>query len=439
VEKLLEMAKKISDQAEVYSRESTYNSVSYQDAKLHDLDSVFQSGVSLRIIKDGKLGFAYTRNLIDRQELLDNALTSLKGGVEANYDLPLTDRLSRLATYDPLLESLPNGKMVEECARLCDLLKSQTDGEIFLGASGHVQNVRIINSRGTDVSFKSGVYEFQGNIIYPGSGSAIWRNYLNLRFEKTPDDLIREMIQLYQQSSKVVEPKGGRMKVLFMPNSMITLNWRILSGTSAKSVYDKISPIADKIGTKIFDEKITILDDPLNDKHPGARPFDDEGVPCRLLPLVKDGVLKSFYYDLDYAKKLNAESTGHGYRTVIGLGPSDPISQKPGPVLAHMRIQPGDKTFAQLVKSMNRGIILEGALGPHSGNIPNGDYSVGVSPGLYVEKGEIVGRVKDAMVAGNVYQTLKRVVDIGDTLYPSFWGAWVPPILCDDISVATKN
>ena len=81
MEKLLEMAKKLSDQAEVYSRESTYNSVSFQDSKLHDLDSVFQSGVSLRIIKDGKLGFAYTRNLIDRQELLDNALTSLKESV----------------------------------------------------------------------------------------------------------------------------------------------------------------------------------------------------------------------------------------------------------------------------------------------------------------------------------------------------------------------
>jgi PmbA protein len=439
VEKLLEMAKKISDQAEVYSRESTHNSVSYQDAKLHDLDSVFQSGISLRIIKDGKLGFAYTRNLIDRQELLDNALTSLKGGVEVNYDLPHTDALSRLATYDPLLESLPNEKMVKECSRLCDLFRSQTDGEIFLGASGQVQNVRIINSRGTDVSFKSSVYEFQGSIVYPGSGSAIWRNFLNLRFEKTPDDLVHQMIQLYRQSSKVVEPKGGRMKVLFMPNSMITLTWRILSGTSAKSVHDKISPIADKIGAKIFDEKITILDDPLNDKHPGARSFDDEGVPCRILPLVKDGVLKSFFYDLDYAKKLNAESTGHGYRTAIGFGPSDPISQKPGPVLAHMQIQPGDKTFNQLVKSMDRGIILEGALGPHSGNIPNGDYSVGVSPGLYVEKGEIVGRLKDAMIAGNVYQTLKQVVDIGDTLYPSFWGSWLPPVLCDDVSVATKN
>jgi PmbA protein len=56
-----------------------------------------------------------------------------------------------------------------------------------------------------------------------------------------------------------------------------------------------------------------------------------------------------------------------------------------------------------------------------------------------VEKGEIVGRVKDAMVAGNVYETLKNVVDVGATLYPSHDNAWVPVILCDNVSVATKG
>ncbi len=65
---------------------------------------------------------------------------------------------------------------------------------------------------------------------------------------------------------------------------------------------------------------------------------------------------------------------------------------------------------------MDRGLILEGVLGAHSGNIPNGDYSVGVSTGLYVEGGEIRGRVTDTMVTGNVYETLSNVVAVGDTL-----------------------
>jgi PmbA protein len=256
-------------------------------------------------------------------------------------------------------------------------------------------------------------------------------------FGKMPDDLVNEMIDLYTKTSKVLEPKGGKMKVLFMPGSQITFNWRISSGISSKSVYEKVSPVAEKVGEKIFHEKITILDDPLDDKFPGARSFDDEGVACKPLTVVENGVLKSFFYDLDHAKKMNAQPTGHGYRTTRWGG--DRLTLKPIPALSHMSIRPGKKSFAELVKLIDKGIIIENALGFHSGNIPNGDYSVGVNPGFYVENGEIVGRVKDAMVAGNIYETLKNVVDVGDKLYPCSDGTWVPVILCDNVSVATKN
>jgi PmbA protein len=180
-----------------------------------------------------------------------------------------------------------------------------------------------------------------------------------------------------------------------------------------------------------------VVDDPLNDAYPGARDFDDEGVACRPLVLVDKGSLQSFYYDLNYAKKMDVVPTGHGYRT--GPWGGDPVTIKPAPALAHLFIRPGTATLSQLIAMMDRGLIVEGALGAHSGNIPNGDYSIGVSPGLYVENGQIIGRVKDAMVAGNIYETLKNVVALGDTLYPSFGGSWVPPLLCDGVSVTTKS
>lgn len=436
MEKLLEMAKEVCDKAEVYSNEYTYNPVTFKNAKLHDIDSKFQSGVSLRIIKDSKLGFAYTRNLINREEVLRNAIDSLEGGVEANYDFPLTREFPKLDTYELSLEDLTSTEMVEECARICDLLKSKTNGEISVVSFTYLEAIRIINSEGTDIAGKSTLYGIYGSAIYPGSASGIRRGFLSKKFQSTPDSIVSEMTDLYSLSSKAVEPMGGKMKVIFMPNSMVTLSWRILSGTSSKSIYKKISPIADKLEEKIFDEKLTIHDDPLNDQYPEARAFDDEGVPCRPLTIVENGVLKNFYYDLSYAKKLNTRPTGHGYRTARWGG--DSITLKPTPALTHMRIKPGNKSFSEMVKSIDRGIIIEGVLGPHSGNIPNGDYSVGVSPGLYVENGEIIGHVKDAMVAGNIYETLKHVVDIGDTLYPSFLGGWVPAILFDNISIATK-
>jgi len=437
MEKLLEMARKACDQVEIYSTDYTYTPVSFENAKLHDIDSAFQSGLSLRVIKNGKQGFAYTRNLINRQEFLQNAIDSLTGGVEASFDFPRTKEIPDLNTYDASLENLTGTQLVEECDRVSDILKSRTDAELSSTSFKHIESIRILNSRGTDISQRATLSGLYINAIFPGSGSGIYRYFMSKKFEPMPDSYLDEMIDRYTMAKNIIEPAGGKMKVIFMPNSMLALTWRLSSGLDSKSVYEKTSPIADKLGQKIFSEKLTVLDDAADTHYPGARAFDDEGVACKPLITVDKGVLKSFFYDLNYAGKLKAKSTGHGYKTTQWGG--DAITLKPIPKMAHMRIAPGDKSFEQLVKSIDRGVIIEGALGPHSGNIPNGDYSIGVSPGLYVENGEIVGRVKDAMIAGNIYETLKNVADVGDTLYPTFSGAWVPPIMFDNISVSTKK
>jgi len=151
---------------------------------------------------------------------------------------------------------------------------------------------------------------------------------------------------------------------------------------------------------------------------------------------VEDGILKNFYYDLNYAHKLKAEPTGHGYK--ITMWGDDPITLKPVPSVNHLTIKPGKTSLTEMIKSIVRGVIIEGALGAHSGNIPNGDYSIGISPGLYVENGEIIGRVKDAMVAGNIYETLQHVLAIEDIVHPC-WSGRIPAILCDNVSVATRE
>ncbi len=438
MEKLLEMASGAADQAEVFACDQVADTVTFQDSKLHDIETNYLAGVSLRIIKNGKLGFAYTRNLKDRKTLVGNALRSLEGGVEAGYELPLRkEAVKKVDNHDPSVKTLKGEQLLSEARRTCDTLREKVCGEITVAAFTNRVVLRIINSRGfvhTSESTTAGIY---GNVVFPGTGSGIGRLTQGKRLSGMAGWLIEEMTGLFRLGEKVVEPKGGRMKVLFMPGSLITLLWRLSSGLSGRSIYERISPVAEKLGQRVFSDKLTVVDDPLDDSYPGARSFDDEGTICAPLILIDRGEIKSFYYDLNYAKKLGVASTGHGYRS--GPWGGDPVSLKPGPALAHLFIRPGKASLEKLISMIDRGIIVEGALGAHSGNIPNGDYSIGVSPGLYVENGNIVGRVKDAMVAGNIYQTLREVMELGDTLYPIFGGAWAPPILCDGVSVATKG
>ena len=226
------------------------------------------------------------------------------------------------------------------------------------------------------------------------------------------------------------------MKVLFLPETTYTLMWRVQSATNGRNVYQKVSPLLEKIGTSVLSEKLTIYNDPLDDRIPDARAFDDEGTPCQTLSIIERGTLAHFYYDLHYAKKLNASPTGTGFKSSLWGG--ETVSFKPSPSLEHLSLKTGDKPFPELLKSMDRGLVVAGVMGAHSGNILNGDFSVGLSPGLYVENGEIVGHVKDAMVAGNIFSVLKDVIEIEDTQHPAPGGMF-PAILLDHVSVATKD
>ena len=82
-------------------------------------------------------------------------------------------------------------------------------------------------------------------------------------------------------------------------------------------------------------------------------------------------------------------------------------------ILSKVKADHADPRY-ELIGMMQKGVIVGGAMGAHSGNILNGEYSIGLAPGSYVENGVIAGRVKDAMVAGNVYETMQNVVAIED-------------------------
>jgi PmbA protein len=258
-----------------------------------------------------------------------------------------------------------------------------------------------MNSSGTDLSLKSSAYILNTQILYPYSYSSLHRPLISKAFEKAPDEYLSYLTDIYNRSIKEVVPEGIKTNVLFLPETAYVLMWRLQSATNGQSIYQNISPIADKIGEKIFDEKLSIFNEPSDDSLPGARSFDDEGIPCRRFPLIEKGVLKNFYYDLYFAQKLKTPPTGHGFKSSL--------SSKPVPSINHLSISPGDTSFSGLRRSIDKGIIIAGALGAHSGNIPNGDFLSAYHLDS-ISKGNCRA-CEDAMAAGNIYDILKNIVE----------------------------
>lgn len=434
--RLLKQACANSDKAEVFSSKKLTNFVVFENGKLKNIDTKDQFGTSLRIIKNNKLGFAYTKKLHRRKALLKNCIESLKGQVEANFNFPYTKEYPKLNTYYPSLNKLSNRDLVEECQRIGKFLSSKVQGQFNITAGSSIEKLRIINSSGTDIRMRSSEYIVVISLVYPDSYASLRRLFASKEFNHLQEQDLQMMIDLYNQSQQTIQSDTKRMQVLFMPECMHTMTWRLQSATNGAAVYEKQSPLSDKIDESLFSERLNIYNDPLNDHIPGARPVDDEATLCRRFPIIEKGILRNFYYDLYYAQKSRTVSSGHGFKSARWA--AETISLRPSPSLQHLYIQPGDKSLEQLIESMGQGIIVGGALGAHSGNIINGDFSIGLSPGLFVKNGKVVGRVKDTMIAGNIYETMRHVIDVENTAHTTHAGVF-PAILFDDVSVATSK
>jgi PmbA protein len=153
-------------------------------------------------------------------------------------------------------------------------------------------------------------------------------------------------------------------------------------------------------------------------------------VPSQVNTLVEKGVVKGFLYDLQTAGLAGKKSTSSGSRGRGGL---------PSPSPSAFVITPGDTTFADMLKDIKEGLVIEQLMGAEMGNILGGDFSGNVLLGYKIENGKIVGRVKDTIISGNVYQILKDIGALGSE------GKWVggylytPPLYCKGLSVSSKG
>ena len=139
-------------------------------------------------------------------------------------------------------------------------------------------------------------------------------------------------------------------------------------------------------------------------------------------------MLQHFYSDRTTGKLLGIGTTGNGFRPGLGSYPT--------PGLFNWLIQPGSKSLSELIAGLDEAIIVDQMHGGSTGI--SGDFSINVDLGFRVKNGQVIGRVKDTMVAGNVYTALKQVIDIGGD---AEWNGacYTPSLILEGLSVTGKT
>lgn len=228
--------------------------------------------------------------------------------------------------------------------------------------------------------------------------------------------------------------------VILEPSVAVEFLNVLSASLSAEAVQKKRSFLEGKKGKTIISPLINLVDDGILPWGIGTRPVDDEGTPTYRKVLISNGVLTGYIHNTYTAKKDGTVSTGNAvrgsFKSLPGVGTANLYIEPDGSQKREVRSLParrqGQKSESKnregnkLTKSVSRGILITNAMGIHTANPVSGDFSIGIS-GLWVEDGEPLYPIKEAVISGNILELFKKVEMVGKDL--RFYGSTGSPSL----------
>jgi PmbA protein len=197
----------------------------------------------------------------------------------------------------------------------------------------------------------------------------------------------------------------------------------LAAAINGNAVARKTSFLRDKLGERLFQPGIRIVDDPLRRRGLRSRPFDGEGVAGRPLAVVDDGVLKSWFLDSTTARELDLATTGHAQRGV---------SSSPSPGPSNLHLEPGAQTPNDLIADIAEGFYVTELIG-FGVNQVTGDYSRGAT-GFWIENGQRTYPVSEVTIAGNLVDMFRQLTPANDLEFR--FGTNAPTVRVEGLTVA---
>lgn len=426
---LLEVARTIAAQArgdeqiEAYVARGKDTSVRIFEQEIESLSSAESAGLGVRIVSQGRVGFAWVAALDEDSaaealaQARDNAQfatvdehggLAVPDGLEpAELDL-WRDELTRTPTDTKidLAVDLERRTLAGD-ARIRQVVHSDYSdgmGETAIATSTGVE----ATSRRTSCFVSVYAIAGDGDENQTGYGYSAARRVEDLDVEAAASDAVDRATRLLGAK----KPASARLTVV-LDRRITSMLLNILAGTlSGEEVSKGRSVFASRLGEEVAIASFALVDDPSNPLAWGASRADAEGLACRRNTLIEGGKLLGYLYDTHAARVAGTSSTGSavrgGYRTTPGVG------------ARAVSLEPGELTQDEIIERVDHGLFVQSVSGVHSGvNAVSGDFSVGAE-GLMIRNGALAEPVREITVASTIQRMLQHVVFIGDDL------EWLP-------------
>ena len=402
IPQLLELIHRAGARGDLVAKQDETLVLELHDGVLTRSAVLRERGVNVRVLREGRSGVAGTTD-DDAAAVVAAALEASEHGPPAEVDLPEARPLPRVLTRVPRAAAVA----ADELRFLGQMVADRLAGEgrrVQVAVERGVGAVRVANSVGLDAGYETSLVGILAEVAL--------RDGTGLRAQVAGADLpegvaIERMVegirrQIGWSQGEAAAPRG-HLPVCFLPSAAATLLAPVRTALLGRAALQGLSPFVERIGERCLDPGLTLLDDPTLEARPASRPLDDEGVPSTRSVVVESGVVRGLLYDLESATRAGTRSTGHARRTTFG---------KPLTAWSNVVVEPGPHSFEALLAMIEDGLLIA-AIGEEGSIGPAGGFTLPVTLGWRVTKGEVVGRVKGTVVAGNAYELLARLRGIG--------------------------
>lgn len=425
--------------AEAYGATNNESEVFIENNDVKQAKSQRTSSIGIRVVLDGSIGF-YSTNDLAKSRIRDAASTAIKVAHASPKDrhnvFPAKSRSkskSLRGIYDRNADSFQTLDAARMAAEMLKSAKSY-DSRVSVDSGNFTAEVAthaLANSNGIELKEKASVFSWSimgmaiedteiSSFDYQVGGS---HHIKDIDVCNTATEFAQTVVKSLG-TRKIEESFKGEMLLTPMAaNEMI--EEVIAHAINSDAVQKKSSHFAGKIGKRVASDLLTIEDDATNVEGLNASSFDREGVFHRRNTVIEKGVLKKFLYNTHTASKDGVRSTGNA-----GGSTSSP----PTVTTTNFLVKPMRSSLDTLVSEIDKGIIIS----RFSGNVNpvNGDFSGVVKGGRLVMKGTINHAVKEVMVAGNVFEALRRLNGISRER-KAIYGSILPYMRFDGISFTT--
>lgn len=410
------------EQVEAYVSRGTETSVRVYEGAVEQFTSAQSEGIGVRVIREGRTGFAYAGTLDARviDEVLADARDNVQFGTPDEYAaLASPDGVAKspLVLWDERLASFGTDDKVRLAIDL-DRMTRSGDSRIRVESADYSDGAgeaAVATSTGIRASGReNGCYVSVSTLAddngetMTGFGFAVGRDPASLDLDRAAREAVERATRLLGAG----KPTSRRTTVVLDPFVTAQFLGVISATVNGESVAKGRSLFRDRLGDTVASSLITLVDDPTDPRAYTATEVDGEGLAARRNLIIDNGVLNTFVHSSYSARRLGTTSTGNavrgGFRGTPGCG------------CIAMQLVPGTRSAEEIIGDIDDGVLIQMVQGLHSGvNTVSGDFSTGAS-GLTIRNGSLAEPVREFTIASTLQRMLLDVAELGNDL------EWLP-------------